>query len=148
MVEVGHSDTDDTTVLHIPDLALVVAGDVIYNGAHLYLGESLLVGGFDPWRDAIDRVEALAPRRVVCGHQNKLLDDDASRTLSETRRYLDDAEELLRTVSTAVEFFDAMIARYPRYIAQTVLWASATALYGARDHPERDLRETITAGWL
>src|SRR5262245_31090984 len=44
IVEVGHSDTDDTSVLHVPDLGLVVAGDVIYNGAHLWLGESVVVG--------------------------------------------------------------------------------------------------------
>src|SRR5215469_10976896 len=30
IVEVGHADTDDNTVLHVPDLGLVVAGDVIY----------------------------------------------------------------------------------------------------------------------
>jgi glyoxylase-like metal-dependent hydrolase (beta-lactamase superfamily II) len=35
IVEVGHSDSADTSVLHLPDLDLVVAGDVIYNGAHL-----------------------------------------------------------------------------------------------------------------
>ena len=29
-VNVGHSDTDDTTVLHVPDMWLVVAGDVAY----------------------------------------------------------------------------------------------------------------------
>src|SRR5215470_8393930 len=63
IVEVGHSDTDDTSVLHVPDLKLVVAGDVIYNGAHLYLGESVLVGGLQPWRDAIDRVASLQPRQ-------------------------------------------------------------------------------------
>src|SRR5262245_54592301 len=71
VVEVGHSVTADTSVLHVPDLGLVVAGDVIYNGAHLYLGESVLVGGFGPWRNAIDRVEALKPQHIVCGHQNK-----------------------------------------------------------------------------
>ena len=38
IVEVGSSDTDDTTVLHMADLDLVVAGDVIYNGAHRYMG--------------------------------------------------------------------------------------------------------------
>ena len=27
IVEVGHSDTDDSTVLHVPDLSLAVAGD-------------------------------------------------------------------------------------------------------------------------
>src|SRR5258707_3616994 len=30
-IEVGHTDTDDTTCLHVPSLDLVVAGDVAYN---------------------------------------------------------------------------------------------------------------------
>ena len=54
IVEVGHADASDNTVLHIPDLGLVVAGDVIYNGVHMYLGQSA-VGGFGPWRDAIEQ---------------------------------------------------------------------------------------------
>ena len=66
-------------VLHVPDLELVVAGDVIYNGVHMYLAQSAVVGGFGPWRDAIDKVEALKPRHIVAGHQNKQLDDDAER---------------------------------------------------------------------
>ena len=40
LVEVGHTDTDDTSVLHVPDLSLVVAGDALYNGAHVFIGES------------------------------------------------------------------------------------------------------------
>ena len=39
-VETGHTDTDDTTVLHVPVIGLVVAGDVAYNGVHQYLLES------------------------------------------------------------------------------------------------------------
>ena len=39
-VDVGHTDTDDTTVLHVPDIGLVVAGDAAYNGVHQYLAES------------------------------------------------------------------------------------------------------------
>src|SRR5262245_57313505 len=79
IVEVGQSDSADTTVLHAPDLGLVVAGDVIYNGVHMYLAQSA-VGGFAPWREAIDRVAALEPRHIVAGHQNKHLDDEAGRT--------------------------------------------------------------------
>src|SRR5689334_2935201 len=59
IVEVGATDSDDTTVLHVPDLDLVVAGDVIYNGVHMYLSQSAIVGGFGPWRAAIDTIEAL-----------------------------------------------------------------------------------------
>jgi glyoxylase-like metal-dependent hydrolase (beta-lactamase superfamily II) len=148
IVEVGHTDSDDTSVLHIPDLGLVVAGDVINNGAHMYLGQSVTVGGFEPWREAIDKVEALKPRHIVAGHQNHHLDDDAERTIAETRQYLDDAEDLLRTENTAVDFFNAKIERYPNHLGRTVLWAGASALYGVREHPDEDVAQIIGAGFL
>src|SRR5262249_58969325 len=84
-VEVGHSDTDDTSVIHIPDLGLVVAGDVIYNGVHMWLGESVLVNGFGPWRAAIDKGAALEPRHIVAGHHNKHLDQDPQRAIAAAR---------------------------------------------------------------
>jgi glyoxylase-like metal-dependent hydrolase (beta-lactamase superfamily II) len=148
IVEVGHGDTEDNSVLHIPDLGLVVAGDVIYNGAHLYLGESVVVGGLGPWREAIDKVAALTPRYIVAGHQNRQLDDDAERTIAETRQYLDDADQLLRTENTAVDFFNAKIERYPNHLARTVLWAGASAIYGVREHPGEDVVPILFAGWL
>jgi glyoxylase-like metal-dependent hydrolase (beta-lactamase superfamily II) len=148
IVEVGHTDSDDTSVLHVPDLDLVVAGDVIYNGVHMYLGQSVAVGGFDPWRAAIDKVEALEPRHIVAGHQNKERDDDAERTIAETRQYLDHAEELLRTEKTAVDFFDAELDRYPDHLGRTVLWVGASAIYGVREHPEKDAAQVVLSSWL
>jgi glyoxylase-like metal-dependent hydrolase (beta-lactamase superfamily II) len=148
IVEVGHTDTDETSVLHVPDLGLVVAGDVIYNGAHMYIGQSVTVGGFEPWREAIDKVEALGARHIVAGHPKQGRDDDAERTIAETRRYLDDAEERLRTENTAVDFFDAMIERYPEHVGRTILWAGASGLYGVREHPDGDVAAIIGAGFL
>jgi glyoxylase-like metal-dependent hydrolase (beta-lactamase superfamily II) len=148
IVEVGDTDSADTTVLHVPDLELVVAGDVIYNGVHMYLAQSAIVGGFGPWRAAIDKVEALKPRHIVAGHQNKQLDDDAKRTIAETRQYLDDAEELLRTEKTALDFFNAEIERYPNHLGRTVLWAGVRTLYGVREHPAEDIRQIIVSSWL
>ena len=147
IVEVGHTDSDDTSVLHVPDLGLVVAGDAIYNGVHMYLGQSA-VGGFGPWRDAIAKVEALEPRHIVAGHQNSRLDDDAKRTIAETRHYLDDAEELLQTENTATGFFDAKIARYPDHLGRMVLWVSARALYGVREHPGENPAQITLSSWL
>jgi len=147
MVDVGHADADDNSVLHVPDLGLVVAGDVIYNGVHMYLGQSATVG-FGLWREAIAKVEALGPRRIVCGHQNKDLDDDARRTIEQTRQYLDDADELLRTENTALGYFNAKIERYPDYLGRLILWVTARALYGVREHPDEDPRKIILASWL
>jgi glyoxylase-like metal-dependent hydrolase (beta-lactamase superfamily II) len=148
MVDVGHADTDDNSVLHVPDLGLVVAGDVIYNGVHMYLAQSVAVGGFGPWRDAIDKVEALEPRHIVAGHQNKQLDDDAKRTIEQTRQYLDDAEELLRTEDTALGYFNAKIERYPDWLGRLILWVTARALYGVREHPEGNPALIILNSWL
>jgi glyoxylase-like metal-dependent hydrolase (beta-lactamase superfamily II) len=147
MVDVGHGDADDNSVLHVPDLGLVVAGDVIYNGVHMYLGQSATVG-FGPWRDAIGAVVALDPRYIVTGHKNAGLDDDAKRTIGQTRQYLDDADELLRTADTALGYFNAKIERYPDYLGRLILWVTARALYGVREHPGEDVRSIILASWL
>jgi glyoxylase-like metal-dependent hydrolase (beta-lactamase superfamily II) len=148
IVEVGSTDSDDSAVLHVPDLDLVVAGDVIYNGVHMYLAQVAINGGFGQWRDAIDRVEALRPHHVVAGHQNARRDDDATRTIAETRQYLRDAEELLHSQESAVDFFDAEIARYPEHLGRTILWIGASVLYGARDHPDQDIRQIVLASWF
>ena len=147
MVDVGHGDADDNSVLHVPDLELVVAGDVIYNGVHMYLGQSA-VAGFGSWREAIGKVEALGSRHIVCGHTNTLLDDDAKRTIAETRQYLDDADELLRAEDTAGGYFNAKIERYPDHLGRLILWVTARALYGVRENPREDPRKVILTSWL
>ncbi|GAA4630953.1 hypothetical protein GCM10023196_058400 [Actinoallomurus vinaceus] len=147
IVEAGYTDTDASSVLHVPDLGLVVAGDVIYNSAHPYLSETSLAG-LDHWRQAIDRVESLGARSIVAGHQNSDLDDDAARTIAETREYLDVAEELFRTQKTAVDYFNAMVERYPDQLGRTVLWATAQAVYGIRENPGEDPVQFIAGGWL
>jgi hypothetical protein len=76
------------------------------------------------------------------------LDDDAARTISETRKYLDDADELLRTEKTAVDFFNAGIQRYSDHMGRTVLWVAANALYGVREHPGDDIRQILVTSWL
>ena len=79
----------------------------------------------------------------MCGHQNKQLDDDAKRTIAQTRQYLDDADELLRTENTAVGFFNAKIERYPDLPGRLILWVTARALYGVREHPEENPAQII-----
>src|SRR6202008_4785828 len=74
-VEVGHTDTDDTTVLHVPSIGFVVAGDVAYNGVHQYLLERAN-GGIKALLRALNKVEALHPRAFLAGHKNKDLPYD------------------------------------------------------------------------
>src|SRR5258708_13286715 len=65
-IEVGHTDTDDTTCLHVPSLDLVVAGDVAYNDDHLYLAESNAQTPRE-WISALDTIQALNTPPVTPG---------------------------------------------------------------------------------
>jgi glyoxylase-like metal-dependent hydrolase (beta-lactamase superfamily II) len=125
-VEVGHTDTDDTTVLHVPSIGLVVAGDVAYNGVHQYLLESR-DGGIQAWLEAIDVVEALRPRLVIAGHKNRELPDDPA-ILNQTRQYLVDAQRLLDEKPKPREYFDRMLALYPDRLNPGPVWYSALEL--------------------
>jgi glyoxylase-like metal-dependent hydrolase (beta-lactamase superfamily II) len=125
-IEVGHTDTDDTTVLHVPSIGLVVAGDVVYNGVHQYLLESAH-GGIKAWLQALNTVAALDPRAVVAGHKNNDLPDDP-KTINETRDYLLDAQRLLTGNPRPDEFFTHMIRRYPDRLNVGPVWYSAVAL--------------------
>src|ERR1700720_1005604 len=125
-VEVGHTDTDDTTVLHVPSIGLVVAGDVAYNGVHQYLLESAH-GGVEAWLAALDKVAALQPRAVVAGHKNKDLPDDPA-IIDQTRDYLLNARRLLAEKLSPREYFDEMIALYPDRLNVGPVWYTAVAL--------------------
>jgi len=125
-VEVGHTDTDDTTVLHVPTIGLVVAGDVAYNGVHQYLLESGH-GGIDAWLAALDKLEALQPGAVVAGHKNRDL-PDLPAIIDQTRSYLLDAQRLLAERPTPQVYFDEMIARYPDRLNVGPVWYTAIAL--------------------
>ena len=126
-VGLGHTDTDDTSCLHVPALGLVVAGDAVYEGVHLYLAESAAAGR-RAWRDALDVVAGLRPTSVIAGHRRPGATGDPS-AIEETRRYLDDVEDLLATTSSALEFYRAMRARHPDRVNPGALWGSARAAF-------------------
>ena len=126
-VEVGHTDTDATTMLHVPAVELLIAGDVVYNGVHLYLTESGGLVGIDEWLTALDIAEARRPAAVVAGHKNPQASDNPLQ-IQETRQYLTDARELLTSSAHAREFYDGMLVRHPNRINAGALWGAAMTL--------------------
>jgi glyoxylase-like metal-dependent hydrolase (beta-lactamase superfamily II) len=127
-VETGHTDTDDSSVLHVPSIGLVVAGDVVYNGVHLMMLEGG-GGGLQAWLDGIDRLAVLDPRHVVAGHKKAALPDDP-KILDETRRYLRDAIRLLAGGPKPLEFFEQMVELHGDRLNPGPLWYSALGLLG------------------
>ena len=126
-VEVGHTDTDATTMLYVPDMGLLVAGDVVYNGVHLYLTESDGIAGIDEWLAALDTAEALRPATVIAGHKDPRAFDNPSQ-IQVTRRYPTDAR-LLESSESADEFYQEMLRLHPGRINPGALWGAATTLF-------------------
>ena len=125
-VEVGHTDTDHTTCLHVPSVDLVVAGDAAYNDVHLYLAESNGQTRKE-WIAALDKIETLKPRAVIAGHK-KAEKDDSPRIIEETRQYIRDFESLAKMTTTARELYDKMLELYPDRANPGSLWGSARAV--------------------
>ena len=125
-VPLGHTDTDNTTCLHVPSIGLVVAGDAAYNGVHVYLAES------DPqrrseWISALDKIESLNPRAVIAGHKRPG-NDDSPKIIEETRQYIRDFDRIVGTTTTARELYDKMLELYPDRVNPVALWFSARAV--------------------
>src|SRR3989454_4180582 len=126
VVPLGHTDTDDTTCLHVPSIGLVVAGDAAYNDVHLLLSESNTHTRRE-WIAALDTIEALHPRAVIAGHKRPG-NDDSPKILEETRQYIRDFDRVTETTTTARELYDKMLELYPdRVNPGLALWLSARA---------------------
>jgi glyoxylase-like metal-dependent hydrolase (beta-lactamase superfamily II) len=123
-VEVGHTDCDNSTVLHVPAIGLVVAGDAAYNNVHQYLADGGFDGGIDEWLAAIDTVRALRPTAVVAGHKDPGRADDPA-ILDETAEYLESAGDVIEEKPSAREFYDEMLRRYPDRVNPGAVWLNA-----------------------
>jgi glyoxylase-like metal-dependent hydrolase (beta-lactamase superfamily II) len=125
VVKLGHTDTDDSTCLHVPSIGLVLAGDAVYNGIHPFLNESNRQTRLE-WIAALDRIDALKPAAVVAGHKVPA-NDDSPRNVEETRQYIRDFIRLNDATKTARELYDRMIELYPDRANPGSLWSSAAA---------------------
>jgi glyoxylase-like metal-dependent hydrolase (beta-lactamase superfamily II) len=133
-VELGHTDTDSTTCLHVPSIGLVVAGDAAYNDVHLYLVESNPQTRGE-WIAALDKIESLNPRAVVASHKRPERDDDP-RTIEETRQYIRDFDRLAETTTSALDLYNKMLELYPSRVNPAwALWSSARAVMSAAAVP-------------
>src|ERR1700694_3589926 len=125
VVEVGHTDTEHTTCLHVPSAGLVVAGDAAYHDVHLSPAESNAETRRE-WIAALDTVESLKPRTVIAGHK-KPEKNDSPRIIEETRQYIRDFDRLAEMTTSPRELYDKMLQLHPNRANPGSLWGSARA---------------------
>jgi glyoxylase-like metal-dependent hydrolase (beta-lactamase superfamily II) len=128
-VVVGQADIPNNTVVHIPSLAAVVAGDVIYNGINPFLAASD-PDGWRGWLESIAKVAALDPRIIVAGHKRpELPDDDITASLGATSSYIRDFMTEVELARGSRDLVERMQRRYPDFGNPSALILSAvTAL--------------------
>src|SRR5271169_5138154 len=115
IIEQGHTDSADTTSLYVPSIGLFVAGDVVYNQCHMYVGDTTPESRKN-WVAALDRLAALKPAMVVAGHKKPGAPDSPS-AIQDTKRYLLDFDRLQQTAASDRELFDQMTKLYPDWVA-------------------------------
>jgi glyoxylase-like metal-dependent hydrolase (beta-lactamase superfamily II) len=130
-VKVGQSDVSDSSVVHVPELDTVIAGDVIYNNIHPWMVQS------DhrtrtAWIQTLNEVEKLHPATVIAGHTDPgAPDNDGPRLIDQTRQYIDDFDQAVAASSSGGEVVSRMTAKYPDLGNPYTLWLAAYTLpYG------------------
>lgn len=129
LLDAGFTDTTDSNVLWVPDLRLLVAGDVAYNEIHMYTAETTAASRSE-WIATLRRLEALDPDHVVAGHKQPGLEDDPA-ILDASVQYLTDFSRLAEECATPEEFYAAMLALHPQRANPGALWGGAKAAVGA-----------------
>ncbi len=115
ILEEGRTDSPDSTSLHVPSIGLIVAGDVVYNQCHMYVGDTTPESRKN-WIADLDRLAALNPAIVVAGHKKTGAPDSPS-AIEDTKRYLLDFDRLQKTGASDRELFDQMTELYPHWAA-------------------------------
>jgi glyoxylase-like metal-dependent hydrolase (beta-lactamase superfamily II) len=128
IVEVGHTDSPDTTVLHVPDLHLVVAGDAVYGDVHQFFGEANTPAKRKEWLKAIETIEGLHPHTVVAGHKREG-SIDGVYNLKATREYIEAFDSAVKTCGSADELWEKMKQLFPHRINPHAILAGAAAAF-------------------
>jgi hypothetical protein len=115
IIEQGCTDSPDSTSLYVPSIDLIVAGNVVYNECHIYVGDTTPESRKN-WIAALDRLAALKPAMVVAGHKKPGARDLPS-AIQDTKRYLLDFDRLQQTSASDEELFNQMTELYPRWVA-------------------------------
>jgi glyoxylase-like metal-dependent hydrolase (beta-lactamase superfamily II) len=138
IIEQGRTDAVDSTSIHVPAIGLVVAGDVVYNECHMFVGDTTRESR-ENWIAALDRLAALSPNVVIAGHKRPGAYDTPA-AIEATKRYLSDFGRLQESTSSDLELYDAMSYLYPDWVSH-----QAWLMFGLAPSQQQADRSTVSA---
>ena len=107
-------DHSNSTALYVPSARTLIAGDLLFNEMHLWLGESPPPQR-KAWAAAVEKLAGLGATRVIAGHKRPGLPDDAS-SIAYTRNYLARFEKAVSESRNSAQLRDKITAAFPETI--------------------------------
>src|SRR5580704_5260189 len=105
-------DTDENTMLWIPGQRVLIAGDVLFNGMHVYTAETDSKAR-RKWLNSLQEIRKLKPSVVIPGHSKVGAPLDAITAVDFTESYLLAFEGELRKAKDPDSLINAMKGRFP-----------------------------------
>ena len=107
----------------------ICSGDIAYNNIHMWLRNSTPVSR-EAWLASLDAVAVLKPSTIITGHKDPdAPDDNATRVLDQSRRYIEDFDQTAAKSGTPREVIDVMLEMYPAYGNRYTLLAAASTQF-------------------
>jgi glyoxylase-like metal-dependent hydrolase (beta-lactamase superfamily II) len=125
VIDIGQGDTEHSTIVHVPSLRAVVAGDVVYNQVHMLTALTDATAR-EAWIASIGSVAALDPDIVVAGHK-RVGAPDSRNAIEQSEQYLRDFSRIAAESDTAEQIVAAMLELHGDRDNPYTLWFSAQA---------------------
>jgi glyoxylase-like metal-dependent hydrolase (beta-lactamase superfamily II) len=130
----GDVITGVNSAVWIPSIGTVLAGDVVFNAVHAWLGSSDTTSRA-AWRQSLARIAALHPKVVVAGHKKDVAAPDTPNVVEVMDHYLADFDSLRKALPNPPALYQAMLARYPHHAVANLLRFGAMQAYGGARPP-------------
>ena len=105
-------DTDENTMLWIPEQRILITGDVLFNNMHVYTAETDTKAR-TRWLNSINKIRELKPSVVIPGHSKVGAPLDASSAVNFTENYLLAFDEELKQAKDPDSLINTMKERFP-----------------------------------
>lgn len=130
VVDIGQGDIEHSTILHVPQIDAVVAGDVCYNQVHMmtaYTDDAAR----EAWIANLDAIAALNPSIVVSGHK-RVDAPDSPDTIEQSKQYLRDFSRVVSEQDTVEGIVAEMLRLHGDRDNPYTLLLSATRIVAQR----------------
>ena len=105
-------DTDENTMLWLPEQRTLIAGDTVFNDMHVYTAETDSNARMN-WSDTLKKIRELKPSVVIPGHSKVGAPLDATTAVDFTEKYLLVFEEELKKAKDPESLVKAMKDDFP-----------------------------------